>query len=168
MVKLTYEKAVEWCENHVPQIQFERFEDWLEACEQELNTPTLFENERFISMMRDSWQAGSSDREEVESVRRQLEEAEIEEPTSEPSAVAQITVDLNTGKPKSVSIPHRTSEIPISSLPLNEQIDRQSVQVDETKVKLPETGKAPELAKPVKKQGILQRITSGAKRLFRI
>lgn len=162
---MTYEKAVEWCENHVPQIQFDNFEDWLEACEQELNTPALFENERFISMMRDSWKAGSSDRAEVESVREQMERAEMQEPTSEPTEIAQVTVDLKTGRPISANIPHKTTEVQI---PFNEQIDRQSIQVDETKREIPITGQAPELPKaPVKESG-LRRLANRLRRLFRI
>lgn len=167
---MTYEKALEWCENHVPQMQFESFKDWFDACENELQTPALFESERFQQMMRDSWDATSGEREEREKLIREIQEREAEEITTEPVTepavqtpspqTFNVQVDIRSGEPVSVSLPSE----PKTVIPI-ERIEREPEPTPEPERVLPPTGKAPELPKPIVGETRLQRL---ARRLRRV
>lgn len=113
---MTYEQALEWLIDNIPIDMFDSYEDWYNACKQEIQTPALWDSPRFNRMHEDYWKNNKS---------FEQEEIPIPEP-KEPIIEEKITITKRS--------------------------DSNIVQEEKEIIRLPPTGKAPELPKPIFRQ----------------
>lgn len=65
---MTYEDALDWLERNVNMYDYDNFRDYYEACEENIQTPSLFDKPEFNNMLEDLWlnEFGNLDREDVD------------------------------------------------------------------------------------------------------
>lgn len=151
---MTYENALEWAIRRAPPEDFDSFEDWYNTIEDKLNAPYLFSSSTFNRMVEREWI------ERFGSLDASSEEPEFEEPEEIiQSSVREIEVyDNRDLRPRVIDAQITVS--PVTGQPINIEPVRRQEEI----IKLPPTGKAPEiLAKtiqqlpPQQKQSLLRR-----------
>lgn len=152
---MTYENAVEWCIDNIPISQFDSFEEWREQCEAELQTPNLFESDKFNSMLRNAYFAnGGTDspteiREFIEDSGGEIPDETIIELDKREKSDARIDIDA----PAQITAQQR--------IPIPPSIEPERLR------EIPPTGQAPELPKPEFKEqrkGFLTRLRERLRR----
>lgn len=53
---MTYKSALDWAENHLPMINYDDFDDWYDAIDNNFGTPALTDSSEFYRDARDLWE----------------------------------------------------------------------------------------------------------------
>lgn len=137
---MTYESALDWAEMNLPMAMFDDFDSWFDAIENNFNTPSLTDSPKFQSQARELWERNMG---------RIIEREQEEIPERVTVEIDTATNEIESIKPVGVTQP---INIPI--------------QVDERERIIPETGRAPELPKPVIRESLVQKIVGFFRRLI--
>lgn len=144
---MTYENALQWAIENIPMQEFDDFNDWYGALQENLIGVT--DSEQFQNKAFSAWQDAGM---EQERIFRDTNQAQVDEFIT-PQNTVDARININTGQVESIRPIGQQTPIPVQALPPVEP-ERQ----------LPPTGRAPEIkSNAIVKQSFLQRL----KRLFR-
>jgi len=152
---MTYENALGWLTDNLPKDMYDNYDDWYNACRQEIQTPALWDSISFTKAHRDYWNSHVSE--------ENISTPEYEEPIQEP-------IYDTPSKPEPVN---KYETIPTQKRPYR-KFQQQPIEFEYNEIEqtaeiqepvLPPTGSAPvismqryDMTQPKQKESFFKRV----------
>lgn len=152
---MTYENALDYLTRNIPMELYDNYNDWYNACKNEIQTPSLWGSPSFNRMHEQEWlnNFGTLDNPQMKGIETEMPEQQpIEQFERE---------EISKRPPSSYREPEQEYYV------TREPITIEKVYVEERERVIPETGQAPKITLREYNMNVPQQRQSLFKRLFR-